>query len=157
MHFGLALSPTWWSTARLDRDIADGADPASDPRRAERAGGLVTMRMRTRIARSIDRVMEEADSVGLGMSSEAPAQNRFVRDSLPALQTLRDALVADGPVDPRGVALSLELLTDTSGPLYAAADALELSDAALTAVAALQNGRSPRGSTSSDHRQCTSA
>jgi hypothetical protein len=131
------------SRARLDRDLARGADPDADPVRAYRAGQLTTMGMRRRIAAGIERVLEEADSARAGMSSEAPIQNRLVRDARPALHMLIDTLVADGPREPRGAALTLLLLTDTAGPLYAAGDSRALTQAALSAITALQDGRRP--------------
>jgi hypothetical protein len=133
----------WWRQARLDGDLADGADPATDPLRAHRARQLTKLRLRRRIASSIECVMEEADGDWHGMSSEAPVQYGFVRVAQPALQTLVDTLATDGPVDPRGVALSIALLTDTSGPLYRAESSDALARAALSAVDALRDGRHP--------------
>jgi hypothetical protein len=131
----------WWSQARLDRDLAAGADPAADSRLSVRARGLASARMRRRIAGSFRSVIEDAESTRKGMSSEAPAQDRIVREAEPALRTLADALLADGFVEPRGVALALMLLTDTAGPLYRAESPRALTKAALTAATALRDGR----------------
>ena len=133
----------WWTQARLDRELADGADPATDSRRAHRARQLTRPRIRRRIAGSIECVMEEADGPWRGMSSEAPVQDRLVLDARPALQMLVDGLTTDGPVDPRGVALSLTLLTDAAGPLYRGEGSGALTRAALSAVDALRDGRRP--------------
>ena len=87
----------WWSQAHLDFDLAAGADPAGDSRRAYRARRLTSMRMRRRIAGSIESIMEDADTARLRMSSEAPLQSRAVREAEPALRTLMDALAAGEP------------------------------------------------------------
>ncbi len=99
--------------------------------------------MRRRIAGSIECVMDEADGTWHGMGSAAPVKNLLVLDARPALQALVDALAADGPVQPRGVALALGLLTDTSGPLYRAEDSDALTRTALSAVDALHDARRP--------------
>lgn len=97
--------------------------------------------MRRRIAAAIETVVEEARGTSPGMSSEAPTQNRIVKEAEPALRSLAEALEADGPADPRGVALAIQLLTDTTGPLYRAEDAGALTQAALDAAAAVRDSR----------------
>src|SRR5690242_3470484 len=68
----------WLSQARLDHELASGADPLADRKRAYRAHRLASPRMRRRIAGSIESVIEDAEHAWHGMSSEAPAQRRLV-------------------------------------------------------------------------------
>jgi hypothetical protein len=132
----------WWSQARWDRALAAGIDPSSDTRLAARARRLTLLRKRRRIADSILSVIEDAHTLPAGMSSEVPAQGQSIREAEPALRTLVNALDAYGPVEPRGVALAVVLVTDVAGPLYCVASAGELASAALSAAAAL---RDPHG------------
>jgi hypothetical protein len=132
---------TWWARARLDRELAAGADPAAEPRRAYRAQQLTEMRTRRRVASGIERVVSQAQRSWRGASSGVPLQRRAVLGARPALLTLARALVNPGTVRVQGVALALLLLTDGLGPLYFAADAQALTDAGLATVTALADGR----------------
>jgi hypothetical protein len=133
---------TWWARAHLDRELAAGANPAAEPRRAYRAQQLTEMRTRRRVASGIERVVNQAQRSWRGASSGVPLQRRAVIGARPALLTLARALVTAGTVRARGVALGLLLLTDGSSPLYFAADAQALTDAGLAAVTALADCRS---------------
>jgi hypothetical protein len=134
---------TWWVRARLDRELAAGADPAAEARRAYRARQLTEMRTRRRVARGIERVVSQAQRSWRGASSGVPLQRRAVLGARPVLLTLARALVTPGTVRARGVASALLLLTDGSGPLYFPADAHALTEAGLAAIAALEDGRPP--------------
>jgi hypothetical protein len=131
----------WWSQGRLDRELAAGADPVADRRLEHRARRLTSLRVRRKIAASIECVVDEAERGWHGMSSEAPIKSGPTLGARPALHALADALVIDGPVRPQGVALASLLVTDASGPLYRASDPRALTLTAMTAANALQDGR----------------
>jgi len=97
--------------------------------------------MRRRIAAGIESVIEDAENGAHGMSSQAPTQRRLVLDARPELQELVDRLGGEDPVRPRGVAMSLALLTDASGPLHRAGDPRALRRAVLAAIHALEDDR----------------
>jgi hypothetical protein len=130
----------WWSQSRLDRELAAGADPAADPKLAYRARRLTSARVRRQISGSIECVLEEAEAGWHGMSSATPVTRRSTQGARLALRALADALVADGPMRPQGVALASLLVTDASGPLYTATESRALTLTAVTAVNALRDG-----------------
>jgi len=105
---------------RLDHDIAAGASPESSPLLALRAQALVRPAMRQALARSVERLLEEAargpapPSFGL----RVPVRRDRILESADALQMLIDRLLAPVPVPARGVAGVRILLTDGAGSLY---------------------------------------
>ena len=119
-----AIRVTRWDRlgARLhadqtDLDLAQGRSPDSDVRHALRARALTGDRARRTLARGLQRVMTEATAPSPTLVARLPLNRARVLHALPDLDDLRLALVADGPVDPQGVALSKILLTSGSGPL----------------------------------------
>ena len=102
---------------------------------------LTSPRTRGQIAAGIESVIEDAENGAHGMSSQAPTQRRLVLDARPELQELVDRLGGHDAVRPRGVAMSVALLTDASGPLYRAGDPGALRRAVLAATYALEDGR----------------
>jgi len=130
----------WWKQPGLDRDLADGADPRSEPQLAYRARRLTTRRSRDRIARGIERAVAEAERPWNGMRAAVPVQRRTVLGARPTLLALVRALRSPAPVAAQGVALALRLLTDGGGPLYGS-DSRWIAEAASASIAGLDDAR----------------
>src|SRR5262245_48935612 len=99
----------------LDRALADGASPDGSEELARRAQALVRADTRNEIAGALRRL---ARGDGRPLSSRVgavPARAEGVRRDL---ERLASRLLEPGPVAPRGVALTQELLTDGAGPLF---------------------------------------
>jgi hypothetical protein len=94
----------------LDRALADGADPASEPILGARARRLTSWRTRQRVARALEEVER-----GTGV----PVRREAVREARDLLSELTTALRSRDRVSARGVVLARRILTDGCGPLYA--------------------------------------
>ncbi len=153
------LSPTsarlrarWLSTraqigqTRLDRELASGANPDSDPLLQARARHLLSRDAREQIASTIDRILRPSDRAAL-YSARVPVCSPAVREAEPALAMLADRLRAYFSIDAQGVAKAQILLTDGSGPLYNPNSTSDVNSAAHGALAALDVR--PTGSTRS--------
>jgi hypothetical protein len=109
---------------RLDSALVAGADPRSDPALALRAHQLIRPRYRRRLAASVQRLVDELDADRRSyLSSAVPVNYEHVAPARGTLQALAGALRDLDPIDPRGVALSLRLITDPDSPLYTGAAA----------------------------------
>src|SRR4051794_33809567 len=95
---------------RLDRALADGADPASEPDLGARARRLTSWRTRRRVARALEEVER-----GPGV----PVRRDQVREARDLLAELATALRSRDRVSARGVLLARRIITDGCGPLYA--------------------------------------
>lgn len=103
---------------RLDRDLASGGNPEAGPELAFRARQLANPRKRRQIAKGLRGSVREAEAPRSPFGSAVPTR----RDTTPAVRSallgLAERLEGPLPVNPRGVALALALLTDGTGPLY---------------------------------------
>jgi hypothetical protein len=131
---GLRLR-TWLRRDRLDKQLARGVDPRTSPELRLRAGQLSTAAERVRLAKDLEAVLRQAHE-------QTPQIHRLVRrrqvracaDELVALALrLRD----DQPIDPRGAAMTAQLLPDPRSPLYYARANVPLQEAARCARLAL--------------------
>lgn len=95
---------------RLDRALAEGADPASEPGLRDRARRLTSWRTRRRLARALEDVER-----GPGV----PVRHDAVVDASDLLSELTTALRSRERVSARGVLLARRIVTDGCGPLYA--------------------------------------
>ncbi len=121
---------------RLDRRLAAGRSPESDPLLALRAQRLTRPSTRTALATAIGRVLREASSTA--RRTRPPLADLVaVREVERDLVGLVDHLVAPVPVSARGVALVHEMLVDGGGPLYLRRSARDLSEMIRTATLAL--------------------
>jgi hypothetical protein len=103
----------------LDRELAAGVDPRSRPLLALRAEQLVRRRYRRRLAGAVERLIDELDANrGWWLSAAVPFLRDQVAEARPTLLALARALRSEQPIEPRGVALLSNLLTDTESPLY---------------------------------------
>jgi hypothetical protein len=107
-----------WKRPALDTALADGVDPDGSAELALRAGQLVDPRLRARLARSLRRAIASTDLPFHHRGSAVPVSRAAVRAARPALLALADDLVEAAAPNPRGVALTVRLLTDGGGPLY---------------------------------------
>ena len=132
-------SATGWLRAvlfrgRLDGQLAAGLDPQSDPALALRARQLIRTRTRRRLARSVEQLVEEVDADrSWWLSAAVPFLRDQVVEARGTLVALAGALRDAEPVNPRGVAMTLRLITDPASPLYVrtATGALQLQASAV--------------------------
>jgi hypothetical protein len=108
----------WLRRARLDESLARGADPAFSAELELRAQQLCSARYRGRLARSLVRVLGDARQPAPLMRPQVPVRRREIRECEDDLTALIRRLRDDEPVDPCGMALTQQLLTDGAGPLY---------------------------------------
>src|SRR5262245_22409125 len=102
---------------RLDNLIARAVERPGDDALALREAELSGERERGRAADRIEGVVEAAQRP-LRPSAAVPIDRKAIAIAGPALADLAGALRSDGPVEPRGVALTLRLLTDACSPVY---------------------------------------
>ena len=115
---------------RLDRQLADGLAPETLHDRAVRATQLARMRTRRQVARSLRRLVADAEMPAHPLlRSAAPVDRRSVLPWREALLGLADRLEQPVRLDPCGVARALVLLTDGAGPFYDARAGRSMSDA----------------------------
>jgi hypothetical protein len=95
---------------RLDRALAEGVDPASEPGLRARARRVTSWRTRRRVARALEEVER-----GPGI----PVRHDSVREARDVLTELTTALRSRDRVSARGVLLARQIITDGCGPLYA--------------------------------------
>jgi hypothetical protein len=119
-------------SARLDRELAEGARPEASVSLAARATQLTSTPFRHDLAASLRRILvaagrEEAErsssatpAFGVSRSVRVPLGSTRVGQSAEPLAELASRLLEPGPVPVRGVAMVTELLADGTGPLYRA-------------------------------------
>jgi hypothetical protein len=104
-RFALALR-----APRLDRALAAGADPASEPSLGQRARRLTSWRTRRRVARALEE-LERGPGV--------PVRRDQLGEARELIDELTSALRSRERVSARGVLLARRIVTDGCGPLYA--------------------------------------
>jgi hypothetical protein len=107
-----------WRAGSLDRKLAGGDAPDSQPALALRAQTLIGPSMRTALARQVQRVVREARERRARGRARIPTHEDEVLAAADDLDVLARRLGDAGPVSARGVADVRVLLTDGSGPLY---------------------------------------
>ena len=104
----------------LDRQLAAGIAPWRSPTHAARALQLTSARTRKALARSLERLVEQAEEPPTPARSAVIEPCRpQVREARPILLTMAFRLRAGTPVDARGMARLKLLLSDGVGPCYA--------------------------------------
>jgi hypothetical protein len=105
--------------SRLDRQLADGLAVEAFVDRALRASQLADPVTRCRTARTLRRLVREAELPATArLCSAVPVSRHSVLPWREALLGLADRLEDPTPVNPCGVARALVLLSDGGGPLY---------------------------------------
>jgi hypothetical protein len=127
---------------RIDRELARGADPNTDPLRYERARELVGDESRRRLGAGLEGLLAAADTGPIRFSSKVPVARLAIRESRPDIETIVERLSPPAYLSPQGVAMVAVLLADGAGPLYASAatPSPELHRALETVVHAIDNG-----------------
>jgi len=106
-------------TGALDRQLALGASPDATAPLELRAQVLERMSARRELARTLRRLLAEADTrVPHPRSGVVPILRDRIRDASDELRILIERLLAPGPVSVQGVAQIRLLLQDGSGPLF---------------------------------------
>jgi hypothetical protein len=122
---------------RLDRLIAEGRDPTTDPQLSLRAAQLSRPALRATLARSLLNAVRSIDNRAISRfpSPHIPVDAASVRACSPELRDLARALT-DIAAGPRGAAITKILITDGASPLYVGGQA-ELRNTLLAARSAL--------------------
>jgi hypothetical protein len=123
-----------WARENLDRRLAEGAEPDSDPLLHTRAERLVTPASRAALAAGLERAVAAADDRGAPLSSAVPVRRGPVRGARHELMGLAGELRHMPAPRPRGVAMAERLLTEPSSVLFTASSRAEVARAARDAV-----------------------
>jgi hypothetical protein len=128
----------WVHQFKLDRELADGADPGRSPALQARAHQLVGTHFRRELVAQLDAVLDKAEHPPHWHSVSLPVRALEVRAAHNALAALRQALKDPGAPCVRGVALAACLINDPDGPLYhqTGADIAQLADVATASLTA---------------------
>jgi hypothetical protein len=128
----------WLRRPELDRRLAEGTNPATDPLRALRARQLTSRRYRRALARGLRSLVTDACKPAPLRPAPGPPLNRCaVLDARDPLLSLSRRLVECENPSPRAVALASYLVCDPDSPAYwspAGATVADLAQAALVAV-----------------------
>jgi len=121
---------------RLDRQLANGAEPESSVLLSVRAQLLTRDAERRVLARSLGRAMRAALPSGRAWRM-LPVRRDAVWGARAELEGLAARLMAAGPVNVQGVAQVRLLLADGAGPLYLGRTGRDLQSELRAAAAAL--------------------
>ena len=123
---------------RLDRLLAEGRSPGTDPRLALRAAQLARLPLRAALAFALRDAARCSDETALTLRRrpQAPVDVASVRECAVELCGLARALTDINPRI-RGVAIISHMLTDGLGPLYTPGQTEQLRTLLLSARSAL--------------------
>jgi hypothetical protein len=102
----------------LERQLADGKDPAEYPLLVARAAQVARPHVRRRTAAHWQRVLDEVRSRPRPLSHAVAVCIEQVADAGPEILALVARLRDELPVSPVGVAQARRLLVETNGPLF---------------------------------------
>jgi hypothetical protein len=128
------------NAVRLDRELAEGADPATSAILRQRVRQLTSRRERERLASSLQARLDAAQAQKASLSAAVPTQGREILRAKEQLLELIDRLRQPLPVDVTGAARIRRLLTDGASPIYATAPRDTLAQALRAASEALNDG-----------------
>jgi hypothetical protein len=130
----------WLRQAELDRRLAEGANPTTDPLRALRARQIISRRYRRALARGLRSLVAEACDPAPVRAPPGPLVNRYaVLDARDPLLSLARRLVGCENPCPRAVALASYLMCDPDSPAYWSATGATVADLANAALAAIDH------------------
>lgn len=118
--------------------MASGTSPDASPALSLRAQILIGAKERKRLARTIRRLVRDAQFPLTPLTPGVPMCRRKIQRSRKTLQALAERLAGASPVDARGVAQVRLLLCDSSGPLCWRSGADDLEPAVQEAIEALE-------------------
>lgn len=124
-------------TLSLDTALANGTPPEADAALALRARRLTNLPRRRKLALAIRHLVRDADGAGVPSHVRVSPLSDRVSAASRELRMLAEKLAEPTPISARGVAQTLLLLTDGTGPLYNARSAGSVRDRAASAVANL--------------------
>jgi hypothetical protein len=125
------------SASTLDRALAAGTPPESSSSLALRSAQLVDPRTKTRLARTCEAIVLQAQQPRRGSALTVPLDWPTVRRNTPDLLAIAARLAKPAPTSPCGVARIHLLITDGAGPLYYPRHAGDLHRAISAAIEAL--------------------
>jgi hypothetical protein len=125
------------SGVALTRDLAGGTPPGQSRRHAARALRITRDAYRSAIARSLERLVTLAQSPSCRLDP-VPVSRQQVREARELMQWVAGRLRAPAPVNPRGMAILCDLLTDGSSPCYSRAAPGALTKVLESAVRGLE-------------------
>lgn len=126
------------SRERLNRELAEDADPGSSPELALRASQLTSGRRRKQLVRSLRRIISEAHHPPLTRMRVVIINRAAVVDAEVAINTMIARLNSAEPVRAEGMAIAEWMLTDGArSPLYNAVEPGALRRVVLVATPAL--------------------
>jgi hypothetical protein len=128
----------WLRRGELDRRLAEGTNPTTDPLRALRARQLTSRRYRRALAVGLRRLVAEAYEPAPRRPA-LPMNHRAVQDARDPLLTLSRRLVECERPCPRAVALASYLVCDPDSPAYWSPTGATVADLAQTALAAIDH------------------
>jgi hypothetical protein len=128
---------------RLDRQLAEGADPATNAELEVRASQLRSSAERARIANALVETLGDARR-GEPMTLRPRPQRAAVRDAADDILALVMRLREDRPVRIAGVAMAARLVDNRKSPMHRH-DAGDLHDAVRAAMSALDGTRDLAG------------
>jgi hypothetical protein len=121
--------------SRIDRELADGASPDTDPCRHRRACELTARSEREKLASSIDALL--ALRAKTRAVRVVPVNWRGVQASSRRLEQLARRLRGESEVTPQGVARAARFLGDMTSPLFIPEDELGFAAEVRTTLALL--------------------
>lgn len=125
----------------LDRQLAAGANPNAGGCLRERGRQLVTEESRRSIAASLRRLLDDARSRRVPLSSQVPIARDAIRDSRGDIEEIIERLDAPSYLCAQGVAQLSLLLTEGTSPLFGpATPPRQLRWELLAAVQGLDSG-----------------
>jgi hypothetical protein len=130
----------WLARTELDRRLAEGTNPTTDPLRAMRARQLGSRRYRRALSAGLRRLAAEGCATGPGRRIAVPPVNRdAVREARePLLSLARKLLESEHPC-PRAVALASYLVCDPQSPAYWEPTGATLADLAAAALGTIDD------------------
>jgi hypothetical protein len=130
----------WLRRVELDRRLAEGANPTTDPLRALRACQLTSRRYRRALARGLRSLVADACDPAPLRAAPGPRVNRYaVLDARDPLLSLSRRLVECENPCPRAVALASYIVCDPDSPTYWSATGATVADLAHAALAAIDH------------------
>jgi hypothetical protein len=109
----------WLRRGSLDRSLAAGADPGSNPALSLRARQLTSPRFRAGLAASIRNLLDAAEEPRRAFTAAVPLRRYAILGERELLLELADELEHGEDLLPRGIVLVERLLTDGGSPVYA--------------------------------------
>jgi hypothetical protein len=122
----------------LDRQLAAGCDPASDPALEARARRITSRRSRRQLAGGLARVVHSVEPARPAFTAAARPDAAEVLAARTVISSLERRLRGADQIAPAGAAMLGLLLIDCTGPLYHPTGAGELGSRLRAAAAALE-------------------